>query len=427
MRKTSATPDIIQFVAPRTDIDLSDPAIRQTLERLANSVGARRSLPEVMEVVWEETSGLFPRDRISIAFVEDDGEMVISRFCRADYTPLFIDEDFHAGLSGSSLQPILTAGQARIISDLDAYLAANPDSVSTRLLCREKVASSMTLPLRVEGRQIGFCFISSKAKDAYSARHAGMMLLVLERISQAVEKSWIIRKLENARQQYMEMLGFVSHEMKSPLASLIARGESYTGGYLGAVDPLAKTTITRMMEIAGYLTGMIGNYLDLSRLESGQMRYAPRPGVCFKTEVLQFAIDTVSIRAEQRGSTITLDSPNEEITLTGDTDLLRIVMINLLDNAVKYGDQNIEVKVSLESKPEGLIIKVRNQGVGFTREQARGLFKRFSRLRQKGTEDRKGSGLGLYLTWWIIQQHQGRITADSDPGEWAEFTVQLPL
>jgi two-component system NtrC family sensor kinase len=73
-----------------------------------------------------------------------------------------------------------------------------------------------------------------------------------------------------------------------------------------------------------------------------------------------------------------------------------------------------------------LVFAVRNKGVGFDKEQAKKLFRRFSRLKQKGTEDRRGTGLGLYLTWWIIQRHGGRIEADSEPGQWEEFRIYLP-
>ncbi|HLP57431.1 MAG TPA: ATP-binding protein, partial [Candidatus Deferrimicrobium sp.] len=100
---------------------------------------------------------------------------------------------------------------------------------------------------------------------------------------------------------------------------------------------------------------------------------------------------------------------------------------NLLDNAIKYGDENIEVKVKFNEENGELFFLVHNKGVGFDKEQAKKLFRRFSRLKQKGTEDRRGTGLGLYLTWWIIQKHGGRIEADSEPGRWAEFKVYLPL
>ncbi|HLP48705.1 MAG TPA: ATP-binding protein, partial [Candidatus Kapabacteria bacterium] len=130
--------------------------------------------------------------------------------------------------------------------------------------------------------------------------------------------------------------------------------------------------------------------------------------------------------AGERGSRILVEGP-QEILLTGDPDLLRIVAVNLLDNAIKYGDENIEVKVKFNEQNGELFFLVHNKGVGFDKEQAKKLFRRFSRLKQKGTEDRRGTGLGLYLTWWIIQKHGGRIEADSEPGQWAEFKVYLPL
>ena len=124
---------------------------------------------------------------------------------------------------------------------------------------------------------------------------------------------------------------------------------------------------------------------------------------------------------------IDVQSEGDDVTLFGDLDLLRIVAVNLIDNAVKYGYDDIVVQVNLKVENRMLEFKVRNPGVGFTKEQARKLFQRFSRLKQKGTEDRRGTGLGLYLTWWIVQKHGGRIAADSEPGQWAEFTVFLPI
>jgi len=171
---------------------------------------------------------------------------------------------------------------------------------------------------------------------------------------------------------------------------------------------------------------MVGNYLDLARLESGEMRFRPVADVNFRDEVLQFALDTVIARAEQRGSRIAVTQPQAAPHLAADPDLLRIVTVNLLDNAVKYGHEKIEVKVEVRVEEGWLVVSVWNEGVGFTPEQATRLFKRFSRLQQKGTEDRRGSGLGLYLTWWIVQKHGGRIQAESEPGAWARFTVRLP-
>jgi signal transduction histidine kinase len=148
--------------------------------------------------------------------------------------------------------------------------------------------------------------------------------------------------------------------------------------------------------------------------------------VRFREEIVQFALETVAPHAERRGSRITLDLPAAEIVLRADPELLRVVCVNLLDNAVKYGFDAIEVKVTARVEEGRLVFSVRNAGIGFGVEQGQKLFQRFSRLRQKGTEDRRGTGLGLYIAWWIAEKHGGKLTARSEPGEWAEFTLILP-
>jgi signal transduction histidine kinase len=98
-----------------------------------------------------------------------------------------------------------------------------------------------------------------------------------------------------------------------------------------------------------------------------------------------------------------------------------------LDNGVKYGEENGTVRVRLARGGDRMVFSVWNSGVGFTTEQKHRLFRRFSRLKQKGLEDRRGSGLGLYLVWWIVNRHGGEVAADSAPGRWAEFSVSLKL
>jgi signal transduction histidine kinase len=172
---------------------------------------------------------------------------------------------------------------------------------------------------------------------------------------------------------------------------------------------------------------MISNYLGLSSLESGELKYAPLPNVDFEDDVLNFSIETIQARIKEHQVSLNVESSGEKFILDADSELLRLVVVNLLDNAVKYGEKNSLVHITCEYTQASFVFKVRNKGVGFTKEQSLKLFKRFSRLRQKGLEDRKGSGLGLYLSWWIIQKHKGKIYANSQPGEWAEFSFELPV
>ncbi len=384
-------------------------------------------MEETLAQVWDAAAGLLPRDRIGLSFIEKDGERVTARACRAAYDGIRLGEGYSADLRGSTLHAILQTGRIRIIHDLAAYLEEHPDSGSTKLLRDEDLRSSITVPLRVDERAVGFLFFSSRLPDAFEARHGRLLLAVRDIIAQAVEKAWIIKRLQESNKNYLSAIGFVSHEIKSPLGALIMAGQMYLDGYKGEVTPAGRETVEKMIRTGGYLLDMVRDYLDLTRLETGEMRFEPRPGVRLKDEVIADALALVADHAERRGSTVEARLPEGEIVLTADRNLLRIVVTNLLDNAVKYGHDEITVDFQVDMTGEDTVrLRVRNAGVGFSEEQGKKLFKRFSRLKQKGLEDRRGSGLGLYLTWWIVQQHGGTITATSEPGEWAEFTVILP-
>lgn len=399
--------------------------IQNALDRIGRYVYASRSIEEVLDFIWETTSGLIPRDRIGLSFIEDDGS-IVSRYAKAEYDELHLEVGYAVPPSETRLMSLMSCGRVRIIEDLREYLKHRPGSESTELLIREGVRTSVTLPLEVGDRQVGFMFLSSRKPGVYKESHARFLFEVRERISQALEKAWIIRRLEDANSNYLHMLGFVAHELKSPLAGLMSRGIIYLEGMHGEVQKGAAETIRGMIRTAGYLTDMVNNYLDLARLENGELRYSPKPDVPFFKEVYAYARDSVSAHAARRETQIVLDRPKHDVTLRCDPQLLVIAMVNLLDNAVKYGNDGQSVSVSASVADNDLVIRVRNRGPGFTAEQGKGLFRRFSRLHQKGLEDTKGSGLGLYITSWIIRKHGGRIKADSQPGEWAEFSVSLP-
>ncbi|MBN1442160.1 MAG: ATP-binding protein, partial [Planctomycetes bacterium] len=107
-------------------------------------------------------------------------------------------------------------------------------------------------------------------------------------------------------------------------------------------------------------------------------------------------------------------------------DLLRIALANLASNAIKYGRRGGEVRVSARLGPRGLRLAVWNEGPGFPPEQRSKLFRRFSRLTTPELKGRKGTGVGLYTVWRIAKLHGGRTGARSEPGQWAEFFVEIP-
>jgi|GEM_PF-7052784 len=155
------------------------------------------------------------------------------------------------------------------------------------------------------------------------------------RMGQAVEKAFIIEQLSTAMSSYMEMLSFVSHELKNPLSSIIMTAKTLSSGYFGEIGGKQKNAADHIVKKAEFL-----------------------------------------------------------LNLTGEGSIL---------------------------------VSVWNRGPGFPESEKMNLFKRFSILQTPELAERKGHGVGLYVTWKIIQLHGGRIWADSVHGEWAEFFFEIPV
>ena len=397
----------------------------EVLDLVNRKVAAGRSLEEVLEFLFRATRDVCPCDRLGVAFLEEEGQRVVARKAVADYEPLLLGAGWGEDLAATSLGPVLGSEAPRVLDDLPAYLAARPESRSTRLLVEEGVRSSLTARLEVEGRVFGFLFRSARRSRAYDARQAFLHLAVSERLAQAVEKAWLLDRLAEANAGYLEMLGFVSHELQAPLASLVMDGETVLGGYAGSVDEAARAAVERMVRKAAYLNRLVREYLDLARVEQHDL--AVRRVPCdFVADVVEPALDVVRALLEERSGRLVRELPSGPLPVSLDPELMTVVLVNLLGNAAKYGREAGEVRLSARREGDSLRVAVRNEGPGFRPEERSRLFRRFSRLPDPELADRPGSGVGLYTCRRIVALHGGRIDADSEPGRWAEFRFEVP-
>ena len=422
----SRSGETVRFVdaerLPEADFTAAE---RDALETVNQRIAAGDSLASIVEFLFTSTQAILPCDRVSVAFLADGEKRVVSHLTRALYEPVLLDTDYAEDLRGSSLAAVLKTGRLRIISDLEAYLARKPKSASSQLLVEEGVRSSLTCPIVVAGRRVGFLFRSARRTGAYGDREAALHLAVAERLSQAIEKAYRIEQLEAANRAYFEVLGFVSHELKSPLSSITMDARLLVQGYAGELNGKQQERIESIIRKAEHLLGMAGEYLDLARIESGKLNLSMTE-LDFRRDVADPSVDIVQPQIEEKGMRLEVEAPEGPIPITCDGRSMGIVMVNLLGNAVKYGEAQGLIRLALDPKNDELRVSVWNEGPGFPPDQRHRLFRKFSRIETPELLQRKGSGVGLYTSWRIVQAHGGGIDARSEPGRWAEFIVTLP-
>lgn len=421
-------PGVVDFLSPSpngADWDAFGEEEKDALRGVNQRVAAGENLGAIMDFVFDATRDICPCDRLGLAFLEGGNGRMVSHYARALYEPVLLREGYAQDLGRSSLRGVMDSGHIRLIHDLEAYGRDNPDSESTRLLLKEGVASSMTCPLIVDGRRVGVLFRSSRCVGSYSERQSQIFLAVSERLSQAVEKAWQIQELERAKNAYAEMLGFVAHELKSPLSSLSMDGYALLGGYLGELEEKQKAKIEGMMKKAGFLLDLIQDYLTLSRIEQGDLR-PEKERLELLPKVVEPVLEMQSAAISEKEMEVTCRGFEQGASVEADPSLLLIVMNNLVNNAVKYGVRGGRIEISADTNSESVVLSVWNEGPGFSPEKKSLLFRRFSRLGTQTDSRQKSTGVGLYTTWRIIQAHGGRIWAESKPDEGASFSFVLP-
>lgn len=240
-----------------------------------------------------------------------------------------------------------------------------------------------------------------------------------------------ITHLEQASQIRRDFVANVSHELRSPLTALLGFIETLRGPARN--DPVASERFLGIMQTeADRMERLVRDLLSLSRVEAEQ-RVRPSTSVDL-AGLAQSVGHAITPLARQNDVTLSLDLPDAPLIVPGDTDQLRQVLTNLIENAIKYGGRGKSVTVVLErSDHEPLlrmpaaILSVRDQGPGFDSVHIPRLTERFYRVDNHRSREMGGTGLGLAIVKHILNRHRGRLRISSTVGEGSEFKVILPL
>jgi two-component system phosphate regulon sensor histidine kinase PhoR len=228
-----------------------------------------------------------------------------------------------------------------------------------------------------------------------------------------------IRRLETVRRDFISN---ISHELRTPLAGLKALVDTLRGGAIKD-PPAAKRFLKRMDAEVDALTQMVEELLELSRIESGQapLRLAPMP----VAEIALPPVDRLRPQAERAGLRLTVVLPPQMPAVLADADRARLVLTNLVHNAVKFTPPGGRITVAARPAEDDILFSVQDTGVGIPAEDLARIFERFykaDRARSGG-----GTGLGLAIAKHIVQAHGGRIWAESVEGQGSTFYFTLPV
>ncbi|MDU8912098.1 ATP-binding protein [Aestuariicoccus sp. MJ-SS9] len=240
-----------------------------------------------------------------------------------------------------------------------------------------------------------------------------------------------ITHLEQAGQMRRDFVANVSHELRTPLTALMGFIETLRGP--ARDDAAARDRFLGIMQNeAGRMNRLVGDLLSLSRVEADE-RLRPTGRVDLPALAAE-EIGRLTPLAQDAGVTLLIEGATEGFpAIPGDSDQLRQVITNLLENAIKYSGQGARVTVTLggpEYRPRlrqnGVSLSVRDTGPGIAQHHIPRLTERFYRVDSHRSREMGGTGLGLAIVKHIVNRHRGRLRIESAPGRGTTFTVLLP-
>jgi len=215
------------------------------------------------------------------------------------------------------------------------------------------------------------------------------------------------QQCEVMNERYLDLVGFVSHELKGILASIILNAYSLKNRLLGPINEAQEKALSSVTRNLDYLAQTVKNFLNLSRIEKKEMVLS-KVDIFIKQDIFDSSIDALKQQAEEKKISIQ-NNVDENIKVHADSGLLQIVANNLLTNALKYGKRGGSIVLSSRVFNDVVEIEVYNDGRPISAIDLDKLFKKFSRLDYEGEEKAKGTGIGLFITKEIIVHHGGRI------------------
>jgi two-component system, NtrC family, sensor kinase len=231
--------------------------------------------------------------------------------------------------------------------------------------------------------------------------------------------------LKALNRSYMETLGFVSHELKSPVATIMNYTYLMKERKLGDLTEKQQKAMRAIDSASNRLVEMVRHYLNLARIENRE--FAPvRTRVAVTEEVITPLMEACDGQLQAAGKRVDCEV-GADVVLHADINMVREVFENLVSNAIKYGRSG--GRIWLRSRRDGAFVEfvVKNEGEGIPEDKHDEIFQKFTRLDGSETVKRqKGTGLGLFITRTIVEAHGGRIGVSSRHGEWTQFTFTLP-
>ncbi len=294
--------------------------------------------------------------------------------------------------------------------------------------------SEMAVPMIVGDKVIGVFDVQSEKANHFTDEEANIFTTLTSQVAVALqnarlyeEQSATVSQLRELDRLKSSFLANMSHELRTPLNSILGFADVMLEGLDGPLTDNMDNDLRLIQKNGQHLLHLINDVLDMAKIESGRMNLHPEK---FRlNDLLEDVCSLTSSLASERNNALFIEPGSDmAVELNADHTRIRQVMLNLVNNAIKFTDHG-KISICAERKDELVYITVKDTGLGIPPDKLEDIFMEFTQVDTSTTRKVGGTGLGLPISRRLIEMHGGRLWAESSgvSGEGSVFFVELPL
>ncbi len=336
-----------------------------------------------------------------------------------------------------------TITEPRVLALLD-----EDDELLRRMMVSHRAA--VILPLVRQGVKMGYLFLGEHKRSSYSARDIRVIRSMADELVIAIQNALSVEQIKelnshleqrvdiatkelrrsNAQLQKLdeskdEFISMASHQLRTPLTSIKGYLSMMMEGDVGKVTPQQKHVLSEAFISSERMVRLIGDFLNVSRLQTGKFVIEKRPVDLAK--LVQREIDGLTPNASARGMKFIYKAPKNIPQVELDENKIQQVIMNFCDNAIYYSKEKAHITVSLKKLPGWVEFLVKDNGIGVPEADQAHLFNKFFRATNARRARPDGTGVGLFLAKKVIDDHDGQIIFESIEGKGSTFGFRIPI
>ncbi len=294
--------------------------------------------------------------------------------------------------------------------------------------------SQIAVPLITGGKTNGVILLESDQENAFSLLDQDFVTRLAEHASPALANAGLFAQLQRANEARSEFVGFVAHELKTPMTSIKGFADLLLGGVVGPLNEQQRNFLNTIRSNVERMNTLVSDLNDVTKLQTNRM-HMEKSAIAFYNVMVE-TLRPLQRQIEDKGQTLVVQVSEDLPLVYADQNRMIQVLTNLVSNAHKYTPFGGKITIMAEAVPniwdsqgpsDVLHFYVRDTGIGMSEEDQARLFTPYFRSDNPLAREQPGTGLGLVIVHGIVEQHGGQIWVESKLGEGTTFHVTVPL